>query len=154
MTNSTIKIFIRRAGFWNSKDFKISSQFGHIFLYIDNLFYSFTQKKFLPEDNKNSFQIIDKNEFYKTYKNQNWYVITLELTQKEIMKILSYFKNSLNDSGYSIVNNCMRQCQLALENAGFQFPRYFIFPGSMLSFLKKKKNNLPVLKIEKLKIEK
>ncbi len=154
MVKSIIKIFIRRAGFWNSKDFKISSQFGHIFLYADNLFYSFTQKKFLPKGNRSNFQIIDKREFCKTYKNQDWHVITLEVTKDEIMKISSYFNDSSNNIEYSLVNNCMRQCQLALEKAGFQFPRYFVLPGSMLSFLKRKKDSLPILNIEKLKIQK
>ncbi len=154
MAKSFLKIFIRKAGFWNSKNFEISSQFGHIMLDIDDIFYSFNQGKFLPEGNNSNVQKINKKKFNDLYRNQIWHVVTLSFTKKEIMKILSYFNEDAKDFKYSLLNNCTKQCQIALEKANLKFPHYFIFPGSMLNFLKNKNNNMPKLKIEKIKISK
>ena len=121
---------------------------------IGNFFYSFNQSKFLREGNNSNVQKIDKKEFNNLYQNQIWYVVTLNPTQREIMKIISYFNEDAKDFKYSLLNNCTKQCQIALEKTSLQFPRYFIFPGSVLNFLKNKNNNIPKLKIEKIKISK
>ena len=121
---------------------------------IGNFFYSFNQSKFLREGNNSNVQKIDKKEFNNLYQNQIWYVVTLNPTQREIMKIISYFNEDAKDFKYSLLNNCTKQCQIALEKANLKFPHYFIFPGSMLNFLKNKNNNMPKLKIEKIKISK
>ena len=139
-----MKVFIRRCGFWNARDFALSSQFGHIMICIDEKFYSFTQAQFLKENPYGCVQIISKQEFEKTYQHQHWYEIDFASTAVENAKVIAYFTKTAKDHAYSLRNNCTLECQKALEFGGLvKFPRIYVLPSSVLSFFKK--NSLPKL---------
>ena len=82
------QVYIRKAGFWNAKNFKLESQFGHIMIRLDKQFYSFNQNKFLPEGTEGCVQIMTEESFETRYRGQIWYVITLNLGHdyKKIVK--------------------------------------------------------------------
>ena len=116
-----MKVFVRRAGFWNAKSFQISSQFGHIMLYGDSSFYSFNQSEFLDDPQYGCVQIISIDSFFGAYNRQVWNVIDLKLNDNERQKITSYFLEIAKNHVYSLKNNCTLECQRALETVGFVF---------------------------------
>jgi len=126
-----MKIYIRRAGFWNSKNREISSQFGHIMIEIDDQFYSFTQSKFLNTNmaTDNCVQVISREAFVNEYSGQVWNVVSFKNDDLLHSSVIEYFKKVAPTHDYSLKNNCTFECQSALEAAGLKFKRKHIFPG-------------------------
>lgn len=145
-----IEIFIRKAGFWNAKTFKFTSQFGHIMIKVGGVFFSFNLNRYLPKGTIGCVQKVSQEGFCQEYKDQIWWRTELDLPNEKKRKIISYFTGSARFNPYSIKNNCTVNCQKSLEVVGINFPRYFLFPGGVFGFLRRNRNNLPIKNIERV----
>lgn len=151
--HTPITVYVRRAGPWNARDLELSSQFGHIMIEIDDIFYSFNQAQFIEDGDGSCVQAIGRDVFETKYAGQPWYRVELGLDDVARQKIVDYFAGPARELEYSPLNNCTRHCQSALMAAGISFPRPYIFPGSVLRSLKKRRAMLPIREIQCVVVE-
>ena len=133
-----MKVYIRKAGPWNAKHFKPSSNLGHMMIRVGNNFYGFTQQRLVENPEFGCVEIIPVADFVRMCARQPWFIIEIPGEDGADEQLVNYFKHVVSQRPYSLKQNCVYQCQKALEEVvGLKFDKDYIWPGNMLRFLQR-----------------